>query len=738
MTKTTRTTPTDTLREAERLWRQLRPRSAAAAASAGLRRGSLEPALEAALRLARSRALWATGGLRLAHAELDKAAVAAGSGPLRAQVERMRAFFSWKAQDHGRARERLEAAWRHLGEGASREDRLRLLEIEAGLLRDRGAFEDALRVQTERLSLATAAGLLEAEAAARSERGDLLSALGRWAPAREELERAVELTQGAADLQVATVAAVRRAALDLAAGGLRAARERLERVRESLTAHQEDPGALGETLIVIADLELMEGRLPLAEGLAAEALRLFGVAQDRAGECRARLRRSLALSGLGRHAEAEREARRALRTIAPERHDLLALAGLVLGRALLGRNPSGALDAFEHAQRSRGPRPGWGLVARLGSAIARGAAEGDPEIEATVAGLEAWGDQRLIVLSRAALEATTPAATLAADPAVAETGAERRGGAPRFAGIVGRCAALERLFAEMESAAAADIPVHIYGETGTGKERVARALHQRSRRAQGRFVAVNASSLSDELFESEMFGHVRGAFTGALADRRGYVAEADAGTLFLDEVADLSLRAQAKLLRFLAESEYRRVGESETRRANVRIVTAANVSLDQRVADGRFRADLLYRLTIHTVALPPLRERGDDVVLLARHFVREAAEAEGRRPPELTPELLRALRGYAWPGNVRELQGEMRRLVCVAGDGPLRREQLSPRCVQPAAPPRGCLKQAMLHHERDVLVRSLESHGGNRSRAAVSLGITRQALAAKIRRLGIG
>ena len=305
-----------------------------------------------------------------------------------------------------------------------------------------------------------------------------------------------------------------------------------------------------------------------------------------------------------------------------------------------------------------------------------------------------------------------------------------------FPELVGHGPAMRALFAEMARLTDSDVAVHIFGETGTGKERVAVAIHRRSRRGGGPFVAVNASSLSDELFETEMFGHVRGAFTGAVSAREGYAARAEGGTLFIDEVAELTPRGQAKLLRFVQEKEYRRLGETELRRANVRLLSAANVDLERRVAAGLFREDLLYRLRPIVLALPPLRERGDDVLLLARHFVRLAAQREGMAPPPLPAEVTRALAAYAWPGNIRELENEMSRLVVLAGRGPILREHLSPRLAEPADPP-SRLRQARERFEREFVVRALARNGGNRTRTARELGLTRQALVSKIRRLGL-
>jgi DNA-binding NtrC family response regulator len=251
-------------------------------------------------------------------------------------------------------------------------------------------------------------------------------------------------------------------------------------------------------------------------------------------------------------------------------------------------------------------------------------------------------------------------------------------------------------------------------------------------------VAVNASSLGDELFESEMFGHLRGSFTGAVSEREGHVAAAEGGTLFLDEVTDLSPRAQAKLLRLLEQKEYRRVGESRTRQADVRFVTASNVPLERRVAEGRFRPDLMYRLNRMVLTVPPLRQRGDDVARLARHFLRRAAARAGVPAPVLAADAQRALAAYGWPGNVRELENEMHRLLVMGGAGPVRRHELAPVFLEPPARGASSLREAVLEFERAHIARALQLHGGNRARTACLLGLSRQALVAKISRLGIG
>ena len=309
--------------------------------------------------------------------------------------------------------------------------------------------------------------------------------------------------------------------------------------------------------------------------------------------------------------------------------------------------------------------------------------------------------------------------------------------APSVAGILGRCPGMQRLFADVEALARTDLPVHLHGESGTGKERVARALHDRSTRASGPFVALNAAAIPRELFESELFGSVRGAFTGASADRRGFVAAAEGGTLFLDEITEMPPEQQPKLLRFLESREYCPVGEPRARRADVRIVTASNRPLETCVAEGRFRADLVYRF-VHRLDLPPLRDRGGDLRLLARHFLRLAAEKLGRRPPQLPEDVARALEAHSWPGNVRELAGAMERLLLRAGEGPLRVADL-PEQVRGGrrAEGTGTLREARRAHDRERVRAELERHGGNRTRAARALGVSRQALVASIPRLGL-
>ena len=306
-----------------------------------------------------------------------------------------------------------------------------------------------------------------------------------------------------------------------------------------------------------------------------------------------------------------------------------------------------------------------------------------------------------------------------------------------LAGLLGRCPAMERLKREVVQFGPSELRVHVFGETGTGKEMVAKALHEASPRARRPLVPVNVAGFSDDLFVAEIFGHARGAFTGAVAAREGYVAEAEGGTLFIDEVGDMSPLAQVRLLRFLEAGEYQRLGETVARRADVRVISATNVDLQRRVREGRFREDLWFRLAGELIGLPPLRERGADVLLLARHFLRAQASARGAVSPVLSPEAEAALLAYSWPGNVREVQNEMRRLGVRAAGRPVTVEDLSPALQARPARRSGSLRSALRQCETELVQDALERHGGILARAAAELGITRQGLWLKVRRLGL-
>ena len=302
---------------------------------------------------------------------------------------------------------------------------------------------------------------------------------------------------------------------------------------------------------------------------------------------------------------------------------------------------------------------------------------------------------------------------------------------------IGRDPAFLDALARLELAAPSHLPVLVLGETGTGKELAARALHAGSPVAAGPFVAVNCGALPDPLIESELFGSARGAFTGAVVARGGLVEAAEHGTLFLDEIGDASPWLQMKLLRLLDRGEFRRVGETRTRRATLRVVAATHQDLDRACAEGRFRADLWYRLAAVEVALPPLRVRGDDVLLLARAFL-----ARARPGAFLDAEACRALRAYAWPGNVRELAQAMASSALFAGaDRKVDRAALPPRIRGTLEPERAPetgheagLAGELASLERERIEQALVEAGGNRARAARRLGISRQGLWRKLKR----
>jgi two-component system nitrogen regulation response regulator NtrX len=286
--------------------------------------------------------------------------------------------------------------------------------------------------------------------------------------------------------------------------------------------------------------------------------------------------------------------------------------------------------------------------------------------------------------------------------------------------------------------------VLIAGENGTGKELVARQIHALSHRRNGPFVEVNCAAIPEELIESELFGHLKGAFTGAVADRRGKFEAASGGTLFLDEVGDMSLKTQAKVLRALQEQVIEPVGGHRSVPVDVRVIAATNKDLAREIRAGRFRDDLFFRLNVVPIFVPALRDRGDDVIRLADHFIAQFAREYGRRVKHLTPGAVLRLRAYPWPGNVRELRNLIERLMITAPDDAIEEHNLdflSPADVQPAAAEGEPLRQ--LHEARDgwerrYIATALAACDGNMSRTAEVLGIERSNLYKKMRSLGIG
>jgi two-component system response regulator HupR/HoxA len=302
-----------------------------------------------------------------------------------------------------------------------------------------------------------------------------------------------------------------------------------------------------------------------------------------------------------------------------------------------------------------------------------------------------------------------------------------------YHGIVGAAPMMQELYTLIDRIAPSDATVLVQGENGTGKELVARAIHVGSERRDRAFVVTNCSAFNDNLLDSELFGHKRGAFTGAIVDKPGLFEVADTGTFFLDEIGDMSPALQVKVLRVLQEGTFNPVGEAETRKIDVRIIAATNRDLSAMVAAGRFREDLFYRIHVLGVMLPSLRERRDDVPLLIDHFL---ARHRRQRPKRLSPECAAHMLAYPWPGNVRELENEIERLVVLAGDaatiGP---ELLSPRIRQwePSAAPEPAIDPSSLPAavealERRMIGAAMRRHGGNKTRAAEELKVSRRNL----------
>jgi transcriptional regulator with PAS, ATPase and Fis domain len=298
--------------------------------------------------------------------------------------------------------------------------------------------------------------------------------------------------------------------------------------------------------------------------------------------------------------------------------------------------------------------------------------------------------------------------------------------------LIGQSRASSLIQALIEKVKDTDAPVFIYGESGTGKELIARSIHEKGARRGGPFIAVNCGAIPDHLLESELFGHARGAFTGALRDKAGLIEEASGGTFFLDEVGDLSLPLQAKLLRLLQEREIRRVGETRTRRIDVRFVSATNKNIEKEVELGNFRVDLYYRLRILTIEVPPLRERKGDLLLLIDYFLEKYCREMRRKRAFFSPRALEVLMDYSWPGNIRELQNEIQRcLILSGGDGLIKEDYLSTK-VNPQKESSAIVSynffEAKAEFEKRFLNQALLRFDGNKARTAKEIGLSRQGL----------
>lgn len=306
--------------------------------------------------------------------------------------------------------------------------------------------------------------------------------------------------------------------------------------------------------------------------------------------------------------------------------------------------------------------------------------------------------------------------------------------------IIGNSHAMRDVYQRIHQVASADTTVLIRGESGTGKELVASAIHYSSHRSDKPFVKVNCAALSEGLLESELFGHEKGAFTGALQARTGRFEEAEGGTFFLDEIGDFSPAIQVKMLRILQEREFERVGSNKTLKANVRVIAATNRNLESLVEEGGFRQDLYYRVNVISVFLPPLRERGDDILLLADHFVEKYSKRMGQSVRRISTPAINMMFAYHWPGNVRELENCIEHAVLLSTDGVIHGHNLPPTLQTPDASqtaPVGSLKAQVNLLEKDMIVDSLKCSAGNVSAAARQLGITPRMVRYKIKRLEI-
>lgn len=315
-------------------------------------------------------------------------------------------------------------------------------------------------------------------------------------------------------------------------------------------------------------------------------------------------------------------------------------------------------------------------------------------------------------------------------------------------GLIGESKGMDSILTKIHRVKDLKVPVFINGETGTGKELIARALHYQSIRKDKLFVAQNCGALPESILESELFGHVKGAFTGADRDKKGLFELADGGSVFLDEIGEMPLSLQAKLLRVLQEGEIRPLGSNQSKQINIRVISATHRNLPEMVQEGNFREDLFYRLHVFPVTLPPLRDRGDDVILLARHFLEKYAREFGSEVNDFTMQALKCLQVHSWPGNVRELQNEMQRAVISSfGESVIDQKHLSSHIggfddpqediMLKALKLQGTLKEMMEYLEKLLLSRALDEHQNNKTQTAKTLGITREGLHKKLARYGM-
>jgi two-component system NtrC family response regulator len=308
--------------------------------------------------------------------------------------------------------------------------------------------------------------------------------------------------------------------------------------------------------------------------------------------------------------------------------------------------------------------------------------------------------------------------------------------ADSFEDMLGASPQVQAVFAFIRKVAATNAPVLLLGESGTGKEMAALAIHRRSLRKSGPFHAINCNAIPENLLESELFGHEKGAFTGAHLQRKGLIESAAAGTLFLDEIGELPLSIQVKLLRFLQEQTFQRVGGRQDIHMDTRVIAATNTDLKRAITQGKFREDLYFRLAVVVISLPPLRERGEDVSVLAKQFLNRFALTNGKTNLNFTPETIRAMQRHLWPGNVRELQNRVQRAVIMADGKRITRADMELTDTGDRASI-ATLKEARENLERDMVQQALKRHSGRITSAAVELGISRPTLYELMEKLGI-
>jgi len=307
-----------------------------------------------------------------------------------------------------------------------------------------------------------------------------------------------------------------------------------------------------------------------------------------------------------------------------------------------------------------------------------------------------------------------------------------------FEDMLGTSPQMEAVFASIRKVAATNAPVLLLGESGTGKEMAAAAIHRRSTRKDGPFVAINCNAIPENLLESELFGHEKGAFTGAHVQRKGLLETASGGTLFLDEIGELPPAIQVKLLRFLQEQRLQRVGGRQEIQVDTRLVAATNADLKELIGKGKFREDLYFRLAVVSIRLLPLRERGEDIIFLAREFLQRYSSQDGRSKMVFAPDALRAINSYSWPGNVRELQNRVKRGVIMASGSRVTAKDLELQHDKGVVASAGTtLRQAREHVERELIEKALKRHSGKITSAAADLGISRPTLYELMEKLGI-